>query len=135
MFSWDLLRARQEQVLFLVEIPVFRTAVNRENRSEHAVDVGIRRSVDRVHQDRVLPALAVPMKLGDALGLLGHDRTDEFAVFEGVGEDFVGKKVEFFDLFTLDVGVAGVAEQAAEGGATQFVGDDLRREGNLGQDG
>src|SRR5208282_6614403 len=109
----QLLTSRHEDVLDSMIMPV-RALLDGEDCAQRTVHVDIRRPVDRIVEHAVAIIAAIDRVMMRLVHFLGDETAYRVSLLERVEEDLVAPLVELLDLFALHVGLAGVAELAAE---------------------
>ncbi len=101
------------------------TPVNRENRTNRYVHIDVRRSIERVVQEYVLPCMAALGQRDRLIVLLGRHHTHTPASADRVLDSLVGQHVQLLLLFPLNVDSARTADDIQQPRAPNLSGNDL----------
>jgi len=108
--------------------------MDREDRADRDVRVDVRRAVQRVEQQDVVPRGELLGDRDQVLGLLGGHHAQMPPVVHRVHHHVVGVDVELADFLAVDVLGARHAEDVDEARLADFAMDQLRGERDVVQD-
>jgi hypothetical protein len=124
----NLAASRLQHVFELAVTSARDLADDREYRPDGYVDVDVRRTVEWIEEEAVLPALELLRNLNDPGLFLGRHCAEASAVVHRLDDDLVGENVELLLRLALDVLVFRCAEDVGEARAAHLVRDHFRRE-------
>src|SRR5690606_21309176 len=129
----DLLEPRLEAVLEPAALGLRDLAVHGEDRADRDVRFDVRRPVERIVEEDVVPDRELLRYRKDLVRLLRGHAAEVAAVVERLEDDLVGVDVELLLLLAVDVRLVGRAEDVDEPGLVDLPVDELRGERDVVQ--